>query len=181
MKGRVAKRNTPGGTGQTYEGVFQLTNEELGKVTAEDWQRAIDLAISVEDSYAAYDKIDLETDPSNDVHDDHVPIVPEIDPGPLQPEPEPNVIVVTPLEMLKCSGCTFETIDPVKLRQHMAAIKQCEFCEKSFHGRRSSQQFKSHQKTHAPKPEHPCDVCGKTFKFKSKVAEHKLRGPCGRM
>ena len=174
----MAKRNTPGGTGQTYEGVFQLTQEELGKVTAEDWQKAIELAISVEDSYAACDKIDSD----DDVHDEHVPIVPEIDPVPLLPaEPEPNVIVVTPLEMLKCSGCTFETIDPVKLRQHMSAIKQCEFCEKSFHGRQSSQQFKRHQKTHAPKLEHPCDVCGKTFKYKSKVAEHKLRGPCGRL
>ena len=56
---------------------------------------------------------------SNDVvHDDHVPIVPEIESVPVQPEAEssPNVIVVTPSEMLKCPGCTFETIDPVSFK-----------------------------------------------------------------
>ena len=67
MKDRVASRNTPGGTGQTYEGVYQLSKEELANVTAQDWQKAIELAISVEDAYAAYDGLDSEVQPDLDL------------------------------------------------------------------------------------------------------------------
>ena len=90
-----------------------------------------------------------------------------------------NVIIVKPPELLKCSGCNFETPDPTKYRQHLAAIRHCDKCDKSFCGSNSSRDFKTHQKKHM-KPEPVCDICGKTFKYHSRVKQHKLMGPCGR-
>jgi len=169
----VASRNTPGGTGQTYEAVYQLSKEELFKVTADDWDAAIRLAISVEDAYAIYDKIDAAVDPDPIDDGDDLP--------PTQNDDEPNVIVIRPLEPLKCTGCKFETIDPTLLRRHMDAIRHCDVCNESFHGQHSSRNFQRHQKKHLPKPQFPCDKCGKEFKIKSLIKKHKLNGPCGRL
>ena len=180
------KINTPGTTGHTFDNVHKRLKRVLDDITPDDWKAKIRKVEDEENSYAIYDKIDPPppaiTDEVNEIDFDHVD---QQQQQQSQPD-EPNVIVVTPIEPLKCTLCKFESIDSVKMRQHMKATYECEHCNKTFHGRNASHYYNSHQKSHLPKPPKPekptfaCDICGKDFKQKSLMTRHKLRGPCGR-
>ena len=184
------KLNTPGTTGHVYDIVYQRLKQVVAEITAEEWQAKIDKVIAEENQYAIYDKIDPPRPPVQPMNDDEIIENFDVEAHQQQPEVEQaqNIIVVTPIEPLKCPqpNCTFETLYEVNLQQHIKATYNCEHCTKIFHGRNAAAHFESHVKSHAPKPQRQpsptpaCDVCGRTFKKKCLVARHKLNGPCGR-
>ena len=185
------KLNTPGTTGHVYDIVYQRLKQVVAEITAEEWQAKINKVIGEENQYAIYDKIDPPPPPVQPLNDED--IIENFDVEAVeaqQPEVEQaqNIIVVTPIEPFKCPqpNCTFETLYEVNLQQHVKATYNCDQCSKTFHGRNAAAYYESHSKSHAPKPQvqpRPkvaCDVCGRTFKYKSQVTHHKLKGPCGR-
>ena len=183
------KLNTPGTTGHVYDIVYQRLKQVVAEITAEEWQAKINKVIAEENQYAIYDKIDPLPPPVQPLNDEDIIENFDVEPQ-QQPEVEQaqNIIVVTPTEPFKCPqpNCTFETLYEVNLQQHLAATYKCDQCTKTFHGRRAAEYLESHAKSHAPKPQvqpRPqviCDICGKKFKYKSLVARHKTKGPCGR-
>ena len=96
-----------------------------------------------------------------------------------QPQVQPEIIASVP--SLKCPRpqCPFETLSDIYLKQHLEAARECQFCDKIYHGRHSNSRYQTHLKSHQ-KPVPTCDVCNKQFKFQSYVKKHKLQGPCGR-
>ena len=191
--------NTPGTTGHNFDNVYRRLKEIMQSITAEEWQAKIRKSRAEEKAYAAYDKIvlpalneeiadddffdfddqQLEQPPESEHEQEIIPL-PSTSNQQKEHEIAPNVLIVTPGQPLKCPGCSFETMDEVRLRQHMDAIRQCDHCEKSFHGKYGKRNLTQHLKSHVEKPEIKCDICSKTFKFQSVLKTHKVRGVCGR-
>ena len=92
IKNRVRARNTA--NTQNLNGVWQLTNEEMGKITPHDWEMAIKKAMDWEAKYCQLDQI-LEEEAPADAEPEEV----------LQPEPEmaPEEVLEEP-QGNKCSG-----------------------------------------------------------------------------
>ena len=169
MKHRVGSRNSE----HTINTVFKIGNEELDRITANDWASAIALATKNETLYAGIDQVNS---PS-------VPILQEEPANVSQESLNSNEI---PQSAQKCSNCNFESNLPHILQKHLKSVVQCSECSKIFCGRYAKQQHKRHQKGHKPKKakkvkkEHICNFCKKSFPFLSKLKHHQLWTACGR-
>ena len=79
----------------------------------------------------------------------------------------------------KCPHCNFETDHPSAFKKHTDSFKICSECNEIFCGKRSTQNLKSHLKTHRPKKVFVCEICNKSFKFASALKTHVIRSSCG--
>ena len=135
----------------------------MGKITAEDWEKAVRHAIAQEDLYAQVDEIDQ-----------------------LNPLCPPDDEVIEPAEeekeILKCENCDFQSDNPGAFKTHTNSIKKCEHCPKLFCGTRSIDKLKTHKKEHnyKPKTAHICTQCKKAFQNPSRLKQHLVWSKCGR-
>ena len=79
----------------------------------------------------------------------------------------------------KCPHCTFETDRPSAFKIHTNSFKICSECHEIFCGKRSTQNLKSHLKSHKPKKVFVCEICNKSFQFASALKTHVIRSSCG--
>ena len=113
MKGRVASRNVD----HTLQRVYAIGKEELGRITAEDWKKAIDLASKQEALYAEVDGLQL--DPTS------LPLPDVQVEAPIVQESVNSNEIITPINLQKCSNCTFESTIPRILKKHLNASFEC--------------------------------------------------------
>ena len=171
LSGRVAARNVD----HKLQSVYRIGIEELGRVTAEEWTKAIQLASKQEALYAEIDGLQL----------DHPSVpLPEVQgPAPIIQEPpvDSNEFVIQINNLQKCSNCTFETKVPGVLKKHLNSIRHCSKCSKTFCGVHAKRQHARHEKKHEvkPKKEHICSFCKKIFPFASTLKTHRIRTVCG--
>ena len=56
--------------------------------------------------------------------------------------------------------------------QHVKSHKQCSHCQETFQGPNSSRDYRTHLKTHQPKEAYNCQICQKSFPYKSYLERH---------
>ena len=139
----------------------------MEKVSAEEWQAAIRLAIRQEDLYLEIDQ----DQPS-----------PSLLPEDIEPAMEEQIATEHEKEVLKCENCDYMTENPGGFKRHKESITYCEHCSQGFCGKRAKRLLKSHQQEHdfKPKNAHICDICKKPFKNATLLKNHKIRSKCGR-
>ena len=140
----------------------------MEKVSAEEWQAAIRLAIRQEDLY-----IEIDQDQPS----------PSLMPEDIEPAVEQEIAATEhEKEVLKCENCDYETEIPAHFQNHKGSIIFCEHCSKCFCGKRAQRMLKTHLKEHdfKPKNAHICEICKKPFKNATLLKNHKIRSKCGR-
>lgn len=156
--------------------VYNIGLEELSRITAEDWKKAIDLASKQEKLYAEVDGLQLDT-PS-------VPIPTIVqEQAPILQQPIIYNEIIPPINLQKCTNCTFESKIPRILKLHLNSIRKCSNCPETFCGERAKRQHSSHEKKHEvkpPKEEHICSFCKKPFPIASRLKQHLTWSACGR-
>ena len=107
-------------------------------------------------------------------------------------EVTPNAYQTEIVSTLTCSMCDYTTSSTELLNRHMKSLYECNFCEKTFHGKNGKRAYNNHLDTHqpkTPKPEkpakpasqpkkkkapisHACSMCAYTFPYMSYLERH---------
>ena len=158
----------------TLGAVFRLGQEELEKITPEDWQNAIKLATKSEQHYALIDGIipSPEEQNSGPMPQDMEEEIPTEE---IQPEPDQNPFL--------CSICHVDFKGSKAFTNHTKKYAKCSACPKMFCGAQRENNLKGHfKKEHNIKPQnaHFCPICKKAFEFPSRVKKHLTWSACGR-
>ena len=146
------------------------------KITPEQWQGAIRLAIQQEDNYAIIDGLDLldSSEEISNAQEAEVEESPEI-PEQAQDDKDNNA--------LKCSNCSQAYKTAKALSNHVARILNCAHCPMKFCGFKRQSHLNVHKKKEhdfSPKKCSTCHVCKKSFEFPSQLKFHLVKSKCGR-
>ena len=81
------------------------------------------------------------------------------------------------LSVLICPGeCGLQTRSITAFTTHLSKIRICTICQKEFHGKYGSREYKKHQDDHK-KPDkiqaRTCPYCGLVFDYKSGLKRHE--------